>query len=75
MQVTQAGKLPVKAWVSDISEIETQAMEQAYRVSRLPFIHKWVALMPDVHMGKGACVGSVIAAKGAVVPALVGVNI
>lgn len=75
MQVVQAGKAPVKVWVDDISEVETQAMEQAYRVSRLPFIHKWVSIMPDVHMGKGACVGSVIAAKGAVVPALVGVDI
>lgn len=75
MQVVQAGKLPVKVWVGDISEVEPQAMEQLYRVSRLPFIHKWVASMPDVHMGKGAAVGSVIAAKGAVVPALVGVDI
>lgn len=75
MQVVQAGKAPVKVWVGDISEVEPQAMEQAYKVSRLPFIHKWVSIMPDVHMGKGACVGSVIAAKGAVVPALVGVDI
>jgi tRNA-splicing ligase RtcB len=75
MQVVQAGKLPVKVWVGDISEVEPQAMEQLYRVSRLPFIYKWVASMPDVHMGKGAAVGSVIAAKGAVVPALVGVDI
>lgn len=75
MQVVQAGKLPVKVWVGDISEVEPQAMEQLYRVSRLPFIYKWVASMPDVHMGKGAAVGSVIAAKGAIVPALVGVDI
>lgn len=75
MQEVKAGKVPVKVWVGDISEVEPQAMEQLYRVSRLPFIHKWVASMPDVHMGKGAAVGSVIAAKGAVVPALVGVDI
>lgn len=75
MQVVQSGKLPVKVWVKDISDVEPQAMEQAYRISRLPFIHKWVSIMPDVHLGKGACVGSVIAAKGAVVPALVGVDI
>jgi tRNA-splicing ligase RtcB len=75
MQVVQAGKLPVKVWVKDIGDVEPQAMEQLYRVSRLPFIHKWVASMPDVHMGKGAAVGSVIAAKGAIVPALVGVDI
>lgn len=75
MQVTKAGKVPVKVWVKDLSEVETQAMEQLYRVSRLPFIHKWVASMPDVHMGKGAAVGSVIALKGAVLPSLVGVDI
>jgi tRNA-splicing ligase RtcB len=75
MQVVQAGGAPIKVFVDDISEVEPQAMQQAYQVSRLPFIHKWVSIMPDVHMGKGACVGSVIAAKGAVVPALVGVDI
>ena len=75
MIVTNSGGLPVKTWSNDISEVETQAMEQAYRVSRLPFIFKHVALMPDVHLGKGACVGSVIASEGAVVPALVGVDI
>lgn len=75
MQVVQAGGKPVKVFVGDISEVEPQAMEQLYRVSRLPFIYRHVASMPDVHMGKGAAVGSVIAAKGAVVPSLVGVDI
>lgn len=75
MQVTTGGKLPIKVWVGDLSEVDANAIQQAMVVSRLPFIHKHVALMPDVHLGKGACVGSVIASKGAVVPSLVGVDI
>lgn len=56
-------------------DIEPQALEQIGRLSRLPFIHRHVAVMPDVHMGKGAAVGSVIATKGAIIPAAVGVDI
>jgi tRNA-splicing ligase RtcB len=41
----------------------------------LPFIHKWIAAMPDVHYGIGATVGSVIPTKGAIIPAAVGVDI
>lgn len=76
MEVTQAGGKPIKVWIEEMwNNLEPQALEQAKRVSRLPFIHKHVALMPDAHMGKGACVGSVIASDGAVVPSLVGVDI
>lgn len=76
MEVTQAGGVPIKIWINDIwTNLEPQALEQAKRVSRLPFIYKHVALMPDAHLGNGACVGSVIACKGAIVPALVGVDI
>jgi tRNA-splicing ligase RtcB len=76
MEVTQAGGTPIKIWIKDMwNNLEPQALEQAKKVSRLPFIHKHVALMPDAHLGKGACVGSVIASAGAVVPALVGVDI
>lgn len=75
MQVTQAGGKPIKIWVGDLSEVEDQAMQQMFRVSRLPFIFKHISGMPDIHMGKGAAVGSVIASKGAIVPSLVGVDI
>lgn len=75
MQVTHDGGKPVKIWVGDMSEVEEQAMQQMYRVSRLPFIFRHVAGMSDIHMGKGAAVGSVIASKGAIVPSLVGVDI
>ena len=57
------------------SELEPDTAEQAARLSRLPFIFKHVALMPDAHLGKGATVGSVIATQGALVPAAVGVDL
>lgn len=55
--------------------IEVSAMEQIQNISELPFIYKHVAVMPDCHCGKGATVGTVIAAKGAIIPAAVGVDI
>lgn len=59
----------------DPSTIEEKAMEQLVNISTMPFIHKHVAVMPDCHLGKGATVGSVIATKGAIIPAAVGVDI
>src|SRR5687768_7122261 len=59
----------------DPSKIEPQAMQQLSNIAELPFVFKHVAAMPDCHLGKGATVGSVIATKGAVIPAAVGVDI
>jgi tRNA-splicing ligase RtcB len=55
--------------------VEAEALRQILNVSKLPFIHRHVAVMPDCHAGKGATVGTVIATKGAVIPAAVGVDI
>jgi tRNA-splicing ligase RtcB (3'-phosphate/5'-hydroxy nucleic acid ligase) len=55
--------------------IEPEAIAQAERTSRLPFVQGHVALMPDAHWGLGACVGSVIPTQGAIIPAAVGVDI
>ena len=66
------GKVPVKIYTD---EVEPSAMQQLYNIAQLPFIHSHVAAMPDVHMGKGATVGSVIPTKGAIIPAAVGVDI
>ena len=55
--------------------VEEAAEQQLRNVASLPFIHKWVAAMPDVHWGKGATVGSVIPTKGVIIPAAVGVDI
>jgi len=64
----------VKAWVRGVP-IDDDAIEQALQTAALPFIFKHVALMPDAHVGIGATVGTVIATRGAVVPAAVGVDI
>src|ERR1043166_1478645 len=66
--------VPIKAWTHGVP-FEPAAEQQPRRVAALPFIHKWIAVMPDVHAGIGATVGSVIACKKAVIPAAVGVDI
>ncbi|NJN21484.1 MAG: RtcB family protein [Leptolyngbya sp. RL_3_1] len=64
---------PVLSWAGhDLGPKETQ---MARNVASLPFMFKHVALMPDVHLGKGALVGSVLATKDAIIPAAVGVDI
>jgi tRNA-splicing ligase RtcB len=60
---------------TDYVPVEEQAMEQVMNISKMPFIHKHIAIMPDVHYGIGATVGSVIPTKGAIIPAAVGVDI
>lgn len=67
-------RVPVKAWTDGV-EFEAEALEQVLNVASLPFVFKHVAVMPDVHWGIGATVGSVIATKGAIIPAAVGVDI
>ncbi|MFI9584841.1 RtcB family protein [Streptomyces sp. NPDC052236] len=66
-------KVPIRMW-TDPSAVEGAAMQQLRNVATLPWI-KGLAVMPDVHYGKGATVGSVIAMRGAVCPAAVGVDI
>ena len=74
--VITGDKVPIKAWVADLSHaIEDEAMKQLQNLSSMPFIHKHVAVMPDVHWGNGTSVGTVIATKGAIIPAAVGVDI
>lgn len=64
----------IKHWTEGVL-FEEQARKQLENISTLPFIHKHVAAMPDVHLGKGATVGSVIPTKGAIIPAALGVDI
>jgi tRNA-splicing ligase RtcB len=68
------GGVPVRSWTVGVP-FEEKAREQVRRVASLPFVYKWVAVMPDVHAGLGATVGSVIATSGAVMPSAVGVDI
>ncbi|MEQ1503568.1 MAG: RtcB family protein [Myxococcota bacterium] len=69
-----AGRGHVKAWVRGVA-VEDAARDQLRRLAALPFVHGWVAAMPDVHLGKGATIGSVIPTVGALVPAAVGVDL
>src|SRR5512134_2239353 len=73
-QLVPTDHVPIKAWTHGVS-FEAEAEAQLRRVAALPFVHKWVAVMPDVHAGIGATVGSVIACNRAVIPAAVGVDI
>ena len=73
-ELIETGHAPVKAWIKGVP-VEDAARQQLAAVASLPFIHSHVAVMPDVHLGRGATVGSVIATKGAIVPAAVGVDI
>lgn len=71
-QTITSGRVPVKIYTDDI---DPRALDQLKNIARLPFIHSHVAAMPDVHLGIGATVGSVIPTKGAIIPAAVGVDI
>jgi len=73
-EVFETGGRPVKAWVKGVA-VEDAAREQLRSIGQLPFIFKWIAAMPDVHLGMGATVGSVIATKRAIIPAAVGVDL
>ena len=66
--------VPIEVW-APIEEVDTQVITQLKNVAALPWVAHHVAVMPDVHLGKGATVGSVIAMRGAVAPAAVGVDI
>lgn len=68
------GGVPIKMWTRGVP-VEDEARAQLARAARMPFVFKHVAAMPDVHVGIGATVGSVIPTKGAVIPAAVGVDI
>src|SRR5215467_2332406 len=74
MQRIRGDKVDVLAW-ADPEQIESVALDQLRNIAKLPWVFHHVAAMPDVHYGKGATVGSVIAMKGAVSPAAVGVDI
>ncbi|MDE6593516.1 MAG: RtcB family protein [Oscillospiraceae bacterium] len=74
MYVINEYDFPIKIWGEKMNE-DSGCMEQAKNLSRLPFAHKWVALMPDNHKGKGMPIGGVIACEGAVIPNAVGVDI
>lgn len=73
-EVTETSNVPIKAWTRGVP-VEDAALQQLKNCAALPFIYKHLAVMPDVHWGMGATVGSVIATRGAIVPAAVGVDL
>lgn len=65
---------PIKHWTRGVP-MEDGAVSQLKNIANMPFVHKWVAVMPDVHAGIGATVGSVVPTHKAIIPAAVGVDI
>ena len=74
MKTIETRGKPIKAWVAGV-EFDETARRQVANMASLPFVHSHVAVMPDVHAGIGATVGSVIPTVGAIVPAAVGVDV
>lgn len=72
MKVVNTERLPIKLWLDDI---EDGALEQAKNLANLPFIYKWISIMPDSHQGYGMPIGGVMATTGVIVPNAVGVDI
>ena len=68
-------QIPIKIWLPKDAMPEESCMELAYHLANLPFLHKWVALMPDTHTGMGMPIGGVIASEQVVIPNAVGVDI
>ena len=71
-EVISTERVPVKIWADEVDE---QSKQQLRNIASLPFVHHHVAAMPDVHLGIGATIGSVIATHKAIIPAAVGVDI
>ena len=71
-QVLTSQRVPVNIWTDDVDE---RSKEQLLNIASMPFIHHHVAAMPDVHLGIGATIGSVIATHRAIIPAAVGVDL
>lgn len=66
--------VPIKLWTEGVF-VEPEARQQLMDVASMPFVYKNIAVMPDVHVGRGGTVGSVIATQSAIIPATVGVDI
>lgn len=73
-ELYEGERVPIKAWTRGVP-LESAALDQLRNIAALPFIFRHVAVMPDVHLGYGATVGSVIPTVGAIIPAAVGVDI
>lgn len=68
-------RVPIKIWLDSLEDVEPGCLQQALNLANLPFVYKWVALMPDTHQGYGMPIGGVIAAEDVIIPNAVGVDI
>jgi len=73
-EINEDGAVPIKCWTEGV-QLEDTARQQLINVARLPVVGPHIAVMPDVHWGMGATVGSVIPTRAAIIPAAVGVDI
>lgn len=73
-KVIETDNAPIKHWTEGVL-FEEEAQEQLKRLATLPFIHKHIAVMPDVHAGKGSTIGTILATHKAIIPAAVGVDL
>jgi len=71
-QVISTERVPIKLWLEDMEE---GALEQAKNLANLPFLYKWVAIMPDSHQGYGMPIGGVIATYNVIIPHAVGSDV
>jgi tRNA-splicing ligase RtcB len=74
VELASEGGVPVRAWVKGVA-FDPEAAKQLRNAAKLPFVFHSIAAMPDVHVGIGATIGSVIPTRGAIIPAAVGVDI
>lgn len=72
MRVIDAERIPIKLWLNDV---EQGALDQALNLAKLPFAYKWIAIMPDSHVGYGMPIGGVMATDRVIIPNAVGVDI
>src|SRR5512139_1545180 len=71
-RVIAGGRVPVKVWTDDIEE---EAAKQLRQLASMPFVFRHVAVMPDVHAGRGSTIGTVYVSRDVIIPAAVGVDI
>src|SRR5512135_3493225 len=71
-KILHGAHVPVKIWTDDIEE---EAEKQLLQLASMPFVFKHIAVMPDVHAGRGSTIGTVYVSRDVIIPAAVGVDI
>ena len=73
-EIQTEGAVPIKLWTKGVP-IDDKARDQLQNIARLPIVYPHLAVMPDVHLGIGATIGSVVPTRHAIIPAAVGVDL